>query len=192
MTQPTLMTYDEMTRILHYKPHEFIADRTWVLILFLLDSGARIDEALRVEHAHVNLERLCVKVLGKGNKERTVPMTDVMRRVLYRWMEAHPHDTRLFATRQGRPLAYRNVHRDIVHFCERLGIQTKVYPHLFRHHFASHFIACTGDIYRLSRILGHTSIVTTQLYLRSLGAEALLQKGKDDSPLQVAVPKRVM
>src|SRR6516225_6660800 len=79
-----LLSYDEVMRILHYKPQHLIDGRTWTLILFLLDTGVRIDEALRVEHTHVNLERLCVKVLGKGNKERTVPMTDVMRRVLYR------------------------------------------------------------------------------------------------------------
>lgn len=70
-------------------------------------------------------------------------------------------------------MTYRNALRDLTRFCARVGITTHVHPHALRHTFAANYIRSGGDVYRLSRILGHADISTTALYLRSMGFEAL-------------------
>jgi integrase/recombinase XerD len=78
---------------------------------------------------------------------------------------------------------HRNLYRDVVMLCHSIGISTRVHPHAFRHCFAVTYIRRGGDIYRLSRILGHASISTTQIYLRSMGIEHLRENHDTFSPL---------
>ena len=90
----------------------------------------------------------------------------------------------MFSTRRGGRLRYRNVYRDIKALCCAAGVVgAHVHPHNLRHCFAVHYIRRGGDIYRLSRILGHSTISTTQLYLRSMGIEHLREGHARFSPL---------
>ena len=80
----------------------------------------------------------------------------------------------LFSTRTGTQVSKNNVQRDFKVLAAKLGITgVRVSPHTLRHTFAVNFLTSGGDIYLLSRILGHTSVKTTEVYLRSLGVEAL-------------------
>jgi integrase/recombinase XerD len=94
-----------------------------------------------------------------------------MRKHLFRYLQSAPASQFVFCTNRGRSLQYRNVARDITVVCAAAGITRRIHPHLFRHTFAAVYVRKGGDIYRLSRILGHTQISTTQLYLRSLGVD---------------------
>jgi integrase/recombinase XerD len=90
----------------------------------------------------------------------------------------------VLGTNDGRQWSRRNAYRDLTRLCRSLGITTaRVNPHAFRHCFAVTYVRNGGDIYRLSRILGHTSISTTQLYLRSMGLEHLQEGHAKFSPL---------
>ena len=80
----------------------------------------------------------------------------------------------VFTTRSGRRLSYRNAYRDIAAVCAVAGVPV-LHPHCFRHTFAVNYMRRGGDIYRLSRILGHASLMTTQIYLRSMGIEQLCE-----------------
>jgi integrase/recombinase XerD len=91
----------------------------------------------------------------------------------------------LFASRSGLLLSYRNVFRDVQRFCQRVGVSVHVHPHLFRHQFAVTYIRQGGDIYRLSRLLGHTAITTTQIYLRSMGIDDLRTGQERLTPLRL-------
>lgn len=162
---------DEIRGLLTLKPEGRNQLRAWVLVLCLIDTGIRIDEALGLEQKGVNLDEMSMTVLGKGAKERTVFFSHPMRKHLFRLIGGQ-RGTFVFQTRDGQRLSYRNASRDLKLVCERAGITgDRVHPHAFRHFFAVNFIRGGGDIYRLSRILGHTSIATTQLYLRSMSAE---------------------
>jgi site-specific recombinase XerD len=161
----------EMQGLLSYRPKSVYQMRAWLLVLTLLDTGIRIDEALGLEQSKVDLDSLQLRVVGKGNKERVVPFSMALRRHLYRFLSKSPGRF-VFQTGRGDRLMYRNVYRDIKRVCELAGVSgSNVHPHAFRHFFAVNFIRQGQDIYRLSRILGHTSISTTQLYLRSMTAE---------------------
>lgn len=173
----------EIRLILNFKPKGPFQLRTHALMLCLADTGVRIDEALGLERRNVNLDDFNITVLGKGNKERIVPISLEGRKNLYRTM-SKTTGTFVFATGTGQRLSYRNTYRDIKSLCKLIGIEgVHVHPHSFRHYFAVSYIRNGGDIYRLSRILGHSNISTSQLYLRSMGVEHLLEGHSQFSPL---------
>lgn len=91
---------------------------------------------------------------------------------------------RVFATRSGLPLTTRNAYRDIkMRLCSSGVGGAHTHPHAFRHCFAVTYIRRGGDIYRLSRLLGHASITTTQRYLRSMGVDAIHEGHQRFTPL---------
>jgi integrase/recombinase XerD len=161
-----------------FRPTRRTQVRTWTLVLTLLDTGLRIGEVLGLERANLDLENLVLRVVGKGNKERLVPVSVECRKHLYRLTTTQP-SRYVFSTGRGARLRYRNVYRDIKAVCRAAGVMgAHVHPHNLRHCFATNYIRRGGDIYRLSRILGHSTISTTQLYLRSMGIEHL-REGHD-------------
>jgi integrase/recombinase XerD len=101
-------------------------------VLLLLDTGIRIDEALSIRRAKVNLDDLTLVVWGKGAKERMVPFSIQMRKVLFKHISAQggsgPY---LFCARTGSRLMYRNVYRGIQALVKKVGIKTHCHPHLF-------------------------------------------------------------
>jgi len=126
-------------------------------------------------------------VRGKGNKERLLPISIELRKILWVYLSKHrfkvPSDY-LFPTRDGVKLEYHNTLRDIKELCSKLGIEgVRLSPHGFRHFFSVTFMRRGGDIYRLSRLLGHTSVKTTEIYLQSMGVEMVQQLHQQLSPL---------
>jgi site-specific recombinase XerD len=178
LRQHTLLTPADLKAVLLFKPKSLVERRTRTLIMLLRDAGIRITEALTLEREKVNLDDMLLTVWGKGAKERVVPFSLDLRPTLCRWLGIAPASPFVFATRSSARLTYRNAFREIQQLCERAGVQTRCHPHLFRHQFAANYIRQGGDIYRLSRFLGHTAITTTQIYLRSLGVEDLQTAGE--------------
>jgi integrase/recombinase XerD len=185
--QKTLLSAFDIRALLLFKHRTIVERRTWTLILLLLDTGVRISEALGIERARVDLDGMTLTVLCKGRKERIVPFSVEMRKALFRWQTMpQQHSSHLmFATRSGLPIIHRNAFRDVQRICQRAGVAVAVYPHLFRHQFAVTYIRQGGDIYRLSRLLGHTSVSTTQIYLRSMGIEDLRRGQERLTPLRL-------
>jgi site-specific recombinase XerD len=167
-----LLRDDDVRRLVAFRPACLNQRRAWTLAITLLDTGLRIDEALGLERANVNLDDMVLRVLGKGRKERLVPVSVEARKHLYRWLAASTCRY-VFGVREGGRMSRTNARRDIRVVCKALGITAAVNPHAFRHVFAVNYIRAGGDIYRLSRILGHSSVTTTQTYLRSMGIEHL-------------------
>lgn len=174
----------DVRRILAYRPQGRGQLRSWTLTVLLFDTGCRIDEALGLERGNVDLDGLTVKVLGKGNRQRIVPISVEGRKALYRHLAKMPDGSCVFATSSGLRLSYRNAYRDIKELCESAGVVGQhVHPHNIRHYFAVNYVRRGGDIYRLSRILGHSQINTTAIYLRSMGIEHLKEGHQQFSPL---------
>lgn len=178
----------EVSLILAYRPSRRNAFRTWTVIQMLLDTGLRIDEILNAELRNLDLDNLQLKVKGKGSKERIVPISIEGRKILFRYSQ---HKCRrdinspyIFCSRNGSRLSYRNTYRDLKDLCKKAGVEGEhVHPHSFRHKFAVTYIRRGGDLYRLSRLLGHASTSTTELYLRSMGAEEVGERHSELSPL---------
>jgi integrase len=175
------MSDADLRRLLSYPTR----NRAWILIVLILDTGLRIDEALGLERRNVDLERSTLKVVGKGRKERLVPISSALRKHLWRWLR-QSSGRYVFGTRYGGRLSYRNAYRDVTGICQVLGVVA--HPHAFRHCFAVSYSRNGGDIYKLSRILGHASITTISLYLRSMGLDALKEGHEQLSPLSTLRP----
>jgi integrase len=118
--------------------------------MLLIDTGARIDEVLGAKLSNVDLEQLLVRFLGKGRKERLLPISVEMRKVLWVYINRHrfkvPSDY-LFPTRHGAKLEYHNTLRGIKELCGRLGIEgVRLSLHGLRHFYAVDFLWCGGDL----------------------------------------------
>ena len=142
--------------------------------MVMLDSGLRISEALGLTGKSVDFENLVIKVKGKGGKERLVPMSPELRKNLYRY--AKDKEGLLFVTRTKTPVSVQNFQRDFKVLCGAIGIKgVRCSPHTLRHSFAVNYLRAGGNLEYLRRILGHSSLSTTQKYLRALGVEDLLK-----------------
>lgn len=171
---------------LNFKPKGKYQWRMHTIVCLLIDSGTRIDEVLSMTVKDADLEQLLINIRGKGSKERFVPISIEMRKILYLYTKRQRFNVGnlLFPTSTGTKMIYQNYLRNFKTHCDNLGIKdARTSPHGLRHYFAQNYLRMGGDLYRLSRILGHTNIATTQIYLRSMGIESIREAHQQFSPL---------
>jgi site-specific recombinase XerD len=173
--QKILATFspDQIHRLVHWKPVKRNETRAHTIALVALDTGMRISELLGLTRQDVDFDNLVLQVHGKGNKQRLVPMSIGLRKVLYRHLAKHQYP-RVFCTRTGTAPSVRNSERDFQVVCRKAGISgVRCSWHTLRHSFSVNYLRAGGNLYYLKRILGHSCISTTERYLRSLGIEDL-------------------
>lgn len=163
---------ENLRALLSFKSTKFVEKRIHALVLTILDTGIRVEEALtlRLYDLDLNLERL--KVTGKGRKERVVPFSPELRRTLMRYLDSQelrelPSDRYVFCTRRGGRLLYDNTRKDYCRLCNKLGITRVGSFHRMRHTFATSFIKGGGNVLYLKDMLGHEELRTTQIYVHS-------------------------
>ncbi len=142
-----------------------------VIVLTLLDTGLRVNELINLRMENVWLQEGLVKVLGKGNKERLVPIGKQIRKLLWRYITqyrpepARPNLDNLFLTQDGRPLTKNRVEIIMKRYGRMAGLTgVRCSPHTLRHTFAINFLRNDGDIFSLQKILGHSSLEMTRQY----------------------------
>jgi integrase/recombinase XerD len=165
--QKIIQTYTEahIKAFVNWKPDGWYEWRMYALLCTLIDTGARIDrELLPLKREKVDLDNCLIRLSGKGNKERFVPMSLELRRILYRWLDKNEYDL-VFPTRDGVKLSYRNAFRDFKNLCTKLGIEgVRTSFHTFRHTFAVNYVRNGGNIFYLQKALGHASLQVTRRY----------------------------
>jgi integrase/recombinase XerC len=119
--------------------------------------------------ADVDLADRTVRVLGKGAKTRIVPVGRKACEAIRAWLKeragvAAPDETALFVGRNGTRLKERAIQLRIAQWARRKGLPARVYPHLFRHSFATHLLESSKDLRGVQELLGHADISTTQIY----------------------------
>lgn len=171
---PPTFTTAQVTLLVNWKPKGFYQRRLHLLVLFLLDSGCRITEALTLRVPDLDLDNLLVTLDGKGRKQRVVPFSLELRKVLFRYVTEHcKADALLLATENGTQLGRRDALRDVKRLCRRLGFSPPPRTlHSFRHTFGLNYIRRGGNVFALQRILGHSSLEMTRRYV-SLNTEDL-------------------
>jgi integrase/recombinase XerD len=149
-----------------------IGFRNWAIILTLLDTGMRVSELTDLKMNDVNLAQRCLKVLGKGNKERIVPIGVTVQRAIakylnkYRPSPLYPLSDNLFLSRDGMPLTPNGVQSMIEKYANSAGITgVRASPHTFRHTFAITYLRNGGDVFTLQRILGHETLDMVRQYV---------------------------
>ena len=161
---------EQMARLITFKPKGINQTRTHVAAMLMLDGGYRISELLDLRQEGCDFDNLVVKVRGKGNKHRLVPLSVEMRKTLYRYAVKHSGPGRfLFGTRNNTQVTVRNFERDFKAIGRRLAITgVRFSPHTLRHSFAVSYLRNGGNLFYLSKILGHSSVKTTERYLQSI------------------------
>jgi len=163
--QKIIQTYseDQIRVFINWRPKDWIDWRLYALLMTLIDTGARIDiELLRLSRNQIDFDNLLIKLNGKGGKERYVPMSLELRKVLCRWLQKNEFDL-VFPTRRGNKMLYRNAFRDFELLCKKLGVECKGF-HCFRHTFATEYLRNGGGEIYLQKALGHSSLAMTRQY----------------------------
>ena len=157
--------------ILGYRPKTFIAWRVHAVACTILDTGCRIDELLTARGSDFDFDNLLLTVVGKGRKQRRVPFSIELRKLLFRFAQVKHRATvksdLMFPARDGGPWQHRNARRSYYCLLKRLGLPQSGF-HLLRHTFATQYLRNGGDVVRLSIILGHSEVSTTMKYLHLL------------------------
>jgi integrase/recombinase XerC len=168
---PSFMLVNEVENLMNsFNDEEILQLRTHALIELIYSSGLRISEALQLNINSIDFSNKCVKVLGKGNKHRIVPLgakaIQSLKLYISRRKEIiQPLPTiSLFLDNRGRALNPKNAYTLIHNAMNGLTESSKKSPHILRHSFATHLLDNGADIQSVSEMLGHSTLSTTQIY----------------------------
>ena len=189
------------------KPLEFVSDedfkrllrnmntasfseyRDSIIVQLLLDTGMRINECLLIQVSDVDLPKRCIYLPAentKGKKGRYVFYSDKMATLLQRWMkykDRYRDSDFLFCTNKGKRVQVSNFETNVRKYAHRIGLKD-IHPHVFRNNFAKRFLMSGGDIYTLSKILGHSSVTVTEQAYLDITQDDLAEMYRKHSPLK--------
>jgi integrase/recombinase XerD len=174
---PDVLDADDVERILAAPAgDEPAAVRDAAILELLYACGLRVSELTGLDLDRVDLPNLQVRVIGKGNKERRVPMGEPARERMHRylngpratWTAGRPTPA-VFVNQRGKRLTREAVWRLVRRWTRAAGVSGHVTPHTFRHSFATHLLEGGADLRVVQTLLGHASISTTQLYTHLTG-----------------------
>ena len=148
----------------------WIAARDWALVTLLFGCGLRISEALALKNSDVAHAPESLRILGKGSKERIVPVLPAVNTAIKKYMDVRPcgnaPDDELFRSVRGLPMSARMAEKVIEKLRAYLQLPDYVTPHALRHTFATALLSDGADLRSLQELLGHSSLSTTQLYTK--------------------------
>ncbi len=171
---PDFMTPREVEALLNVFPQngkDPLALRNRCILEMLYACGLRVSEAATLRLGSVNFDDAIVRVLGKGSKERIVPIGKIARKLLEKYLASarplllkNPNETRLFLSHRGKPLDRERIWAIVKEAALKAGITKNIHPHTLRHSFASHLLENGADLRIIQEMLGHADISTTQIY----------------------------
>lgn len=181
---PVALSVDEVTKLLDQPDvTKKLGIRDRALLETLYATGIRVSELINLKFSDLHEELKLLKVLGKGSKERLIPISDVA----ISWIKSYQEKVRdplllksgkytdtIFLNNRGGALTRQAVWQIIKRYCQMAGIKKNVTPHTLRHTFATHLFENGADLRVVQEILGHSDISTTQIYT-NLSQQHILQ-----------------
>ena len=157
---------DEAVRLVEVPTDVPLGLRDRALLELFYSSGLRLSELCGLRWRDLHDDAGLVTVLGKGGKQRSVPVGSHARRALGQWRASTGAggEAFVFPGRGGGPISQRAVQVRIRQLAVRQGLFKHVHPHMLRHSFASHVLESSGDLRGVQELLGHADIATTQIY----------------------------
>lgn len=162
--------------------------RDYAMISLMYASGMRVSELIALEMEHIDLARGFVSTLGKGSKERVIPIGEMALSAVESYLsQARPlildqiESNFVFVARQGKPLTRQGFFKLLKSYAKQAGIQKDISPHKLRHSFATHLIEGGADLRALQVLLGHSNLTTTEIYTH-LNKERLHQLYQEHHP----------
>jgi integrase/recombinase XerC len=170
---PAFISEEKLTRALEFSKNnlnDYSSYRDYVILETFYATGMRISELANLKHSDVDFYLRQIKVLGKRNKERLIPMTENIRQILEEYIVAKkvffpdPDNNYLFFTDKGKPVSIHVVYAGVKRSLQMGGITGKSNPHVLRHTFATHILNNGADLNSVKEVLGHASLAATQIY----------------------------
>lgn len=172
---PHTLHLDEVERLLAAPDLSHVRgvrDRTMLELLYA--TGLRVSELVSIRMDNLHLEQGFLRIVGKGNKERIVPLGDTARLWIERYLEGAREllskrstlagSGFVFLTRLGRPMTRQGFHKNLKQLARKAQLTVNVSPHVIRHAFATHLLERGADLRSLQLMLGHADISTTEIY----------------------------
>ena len=175
---PKTLTHQEMTALLELPARDRAEDqRDRVMLELLYAAGLRVSELVGLSLSQIDVNLGCVRVVGKGAKERVVPIGQTAGTMLVEYV-AHVRPVLLkgrssrvlFVSRRGRGLTRQAFWKLLLQRARRAGISKAISPHMLRHSFATHLLEGGADLRAVQSMLGHADIATTQIYTHVEGS----------------------
>ena len=173
---PEVLDVNEIEKIIESADRTSSAGiRDAAIMETLYASGMRVSELTDLEMNRLFFEIGFIRVIGKGNKERLVPIGEVAQTSIEHYLETARKEflndkfpekskNKLFLNQRGGPLSRMSIWNIVNKHAQKAGIKKNVYPHIFRHSFATHLLEGGADLRAVQEMLGHTSIITTEIY----------------------------
>lgn len=169
---PQILSIDEMKQLLDsLEMKDFISARNKAMIELLYASGMRVSELCSLQLSQINLKMEYIKVIGKGNKERLIPLNNYVCSLLYDYIVNYRNSfldfktsNYLFFNKKLAPVSRENFYKILKNAALRAGITKPVSPHTIRHSYATHLLENDADLRSIQELLGHSDISTTTIY----------------------------
>jgi integrase/recombinase XerD len=168
---PKFLTEDEVNKLLDVKLDTPYSYRNKAMLETMYATGMRVSELINLQFNDLNLKDAYIIVLGKGKKERIVPLNDAAIKYLTIYLNEYRNNilknkdsSYLFISNARKPITRQGFFKIIKQECARAGINKDVSPHVLRHSFATHLLAHDADLRVIQELLGHSDITTTQIY----------------------------
>ena len=168
-TLPKALTPEDVEKLLSFEPKTFSDIRDKAFLELLYSSGLRVSEAVNIDISSFESDFNFVKILGKGNKERVLPVGKYAKDAILSWLEIRNGNINstngLFTNKYGKRISVRAMQQRIYKISIAQGM-SPVSPHMLRHSFATHILESSGDLRSIQEMLRHRSLSTTQIYTK--------------------------
>ena len=165
---PKNIDVDDVNRLLDIDLNDPLAVRDRAMLEVMYGAGLRLSELVNFDLKHLDLESGEVWVMGKGSKERRLPIGRNAVAWIEHWLDLRglfgTDDDALFLSKLGKRISARNVQKRFAEWGIKQGLNSHVHPHKLRHSFATHMLESSGDLRGVQELLGHANLSTTQIY----------------------------
>lgn len=187
-TIPKSLSMEEVDILLNIEVNDKYSSRNKAMLELMYATGLRVSELVNLKLQDIDLNNCLIRIIGKGNKERIIPVGDYALEAtklylnLYRdsFLKGKVNDY-LFVTSQNKPMTRQQFFKIIKKLALELNIKTDFSPHTLRHSFATHLLDNGADLRSIQEFLGHTSISTTQVYTY-VSKEKIREKYNESHP----------
>ncbi|MFT4634441.1 MAG: integrase/recombinase XerC [Arenicella sp.] len=166
---PKTLNVDQVTSLVEISLDDPLSYRDKAILELFYSSGLRLSELCSLDLNDLNLAEKMLRVTGKGNKMRDLPIGRHADSAIRNWLLQRnslplKDYQALFVSRHGNRISVRNIQARVKHWAAKQGIEISVSPHMLRHSFASHLLESSGELRSVQELLGHANISSTQIY----------------------------
>ncbi len=166
---PKTLSVDQVTALVELDVADPLSYRDKAILELFYSSGLRLAELCNIDLNDLNLADGMVRVTGKGNKTRDLPVGKMADQAIRNWLIqrnslAIKDYEALFISKRGTRISPRTIQQRVKYWAAKQGIYIPVSPHMLRHSFASHLLESSGELRAVQELLGHANISTTQIY----------------------------